>query len=191
MQCSINKKIFVAIFISSLLVSCFSDIPYVGYDEGPFLGNIEGILCYVANGSGKYTNMLIWVGYAFVYPFLGTEIAHGAETALEIRRYLRFGPRSSGLFAAAYCGAGAMNLPNYYRGDAAGKSWTLGASAGGKIGYKYSVNEIARPNSLTIFSIEPYGSISGSVFIEGSADNPLYSIGMRFVLEHCTSRLEK
>lgn len=166
-----------------LITAAIADIPYVSYNDGSSLGNIEAILCYESRWPGEDTRIIGWGGYAFVLPFKGSVHTHGAEMALEFRQYLRFGPNSSGFFASCYTGVGLMCLPEYYRGEYSGRVWTIGSSSGLKSGYKLAFHEIRSNGVITTFSAEPYGGVSASWFFGGYADNPLYTAGLRMVVE--------
>ena len=168
-----------------MFVTCatftMADVPYVGYEEGRYLGNIELIGCLEIDKNPNPISTLLWIGYAYVYPLQGENYTHGYESAVEVRLKKKCGYLSSHVFLSSYFGFGNMYLIEYYRGRITGRKWYPGLSGGLKGGYNFTIYEWKTRNSITNISLEPYTGISISNGYGGNVDNPLITFGLRIV----------
>lgn len=168
-----------------ILFTCISfslaDVPYVGYEEGRYLGNIEFIGCLEIDRNPGPVSTLLWIGYAYVYPFQGENYSHGYESAVEVRLKKKLGYLSSHLFLSSYFGFGNMYLIQYYNERMTGRKWYPGFSVGLKGGYNFTVYEWKMKKSISSISLEPYTGISFSNGYGGNVDNPLVTLGLRIV----------
>lgn len=174
------------ITISLIIFTCVSfstaDIPYVGYEEGRYLGNIELIGCLEIDKNSNPVSTLLWIGYAYVYPFQGENSSHGYESAVEVRLKKKWGHLSSHLFLSSYFGFGNMYLIEYYNEVKTGrKKLYPGFSGGIKGGYNFTIYEWKLKKSISNISLEPYTGISISNGYGGEVNNPLITLGLRIV----------
>jgi len=176
----LNVTRFFLIFSISASFSK-ADVPYVGYEEGRYLGNIELIGCLEIDKNPNPFSTLLWIGYAYVYPFQGENYSHGYESAVEVRLKKNFGYLSSHLFLSSYFGFGNMYLIEYYNGTMTGRKWYPGFSGGLKGGYNFTMYQWKLRNSISSISLEPYTGISISNGYGGNVDNPLITFGLRIV----------
>ena len=133
----LRKAVILLCFLSSFSIA---DVPYVGYEEGRYLGNIELIGCLEIDKNPNPISTLLWIGYACVYPFQGENYSHGYESAVEVRLKKKWGYLSSHLFLSSYFGFGNMYLIRYYNEVMTGRKWYR-FSGGLKGGYNFNIYE--------------------------------------------------